>query len=92
MVVTGPEAEHVEDGRVVQLSDHGEPAKFPGVLHEGEITPDKGVEADIKLHHRGGGKKNKTKTFHNGKQNTGKLALLTFCILGSVVLSHFSRV
>ncbi len=57
MVVTGPEPEQVEDGRIVQLRHRGKHAEFPGVLHEGEIAPDKGEDAGGELHRHGGGKK-----------------------------------
>ncbi len=55
MVVTGPEPKQVEDGRVVQLCHRGEPAEFPGVLHEGEIPLDKGEDAGGEIHRREGG-------------------------------------
>ncbi len=32
----------MEDCRVVELRHRGEPAEFPGELHEWEIPPDKG--------------------------------------------------
>ncbi len=57
VVITGPEPEQVEDGHVVQLRHRGKPAEFPGVLHKGEIAPDKSEEAGGELHCCGGGKK-----------------------------------
>ncbi len=80
MVITGPELEHEEDGRV---SPHGEPAEFPGILHEGKIVPDKGMETDSIVMEK------------NGKQNTGKKSTAHFFFFfwfSSVVLSHFSAV
>ncbi len=50
MVVTGPEPEEVEDGRIVQLRHRSEPTEFPAVLHEGEIAPAKGKDVGGKLH------------------------------------------
>ncbi len=54
-MVTGPEPKQVKDGRVMQLRHHGEPAEFPGVLHEGEIPPEKGEDAGGELHRSEGG-------------------------------------
>ncbi len=49
-MVTGPEPEQVEEGRVLHLRHCGEPTEFPGVLHEGEVLPDEGEEAGGELH------------------------------------------
>ncbi len=65
MVITGPDPEQVEDGHVV------EPAEFPGVLHEGEITPDKCEEAGGELHSHGGEKKANKNFSKTGKTNEG---------------------
>ncbi len=40
----------MEDCRVVELRHRGEPAEFPGELHEWEILPDKGENAGGELH------------------------------------------
>ncbi len=40
----------MEDCRVVELRHRGEPAEFPGELHEWEIPPDKGENAGGELH------------------------------------------
>ncbi len=57
MEVTGPEPEQLEDGRVVQHYPGGKLAEFPGILVEGEIAPDKGVDANGELYCRGGWRK-----------------------------------
>ncbi len=49
-MVTGPEPEQVEEGRVLHLRHRGEPTEFPGVLHEGEVPSDEGEEAGGELH------------------------------------------
>ncbi len=49
-MVTGPEPEQVEEGRVPHLCHCGEPTEFPGILHEGEVPPDEGEEAGGELH------------------------------------------
>ncbi len=40
----------MEDCRVVELRHRGEPAEFPGELHEWEIPSDKGENAGGELH------------------------------------------
>ncbi len=52
-LVTGPEPEQVEEGRVLHLRHRSEPTEFPSVLHEGEVLPDEGDEAGGELHRRG---------------------------------------
>ncbi len=51
-MVTGPEPEQVEEGRVLHLRHRSEPTEFPSVLHEGEDLPDEGEEAGGELHRR----------------------------------------
>ncbi len=45
----------MEDCRVVELRHHGEPAEFPGELHEGEIPPANSEGAGGELHRCEGG-------------------------------------
>ncbi len=90
MVVTGPEPEKVEDGRIVQLRHRGEPAEFPGVLHEGEITPDKGEDAGGELHRLGGKKANKNCS-KNGQNKRRRRSAAYFFFYRSVVLSRSVR-
>ncbi len=52
VMVTGPEPEQVEEGRVLHLRHRSEPTEFPSVLHEGEVLPDEGEEAGGELHRR----------------------------------------
>ncbi len=49
-MVTGPEPEQVEEGRVLHLRHRSEPTEFPSVLHEGEVLLDEGEEAGGELH------------------------------------------
>ncbi len=73
-MVRGPEPEQVEEGRVLHLRHRGEPAEFPGVLHEGEVPPDEGEEAGCELHCRGGEKTENKNFSKNGKKNEGGVA------------------
>ncbi len=88
VVVTGPEPEQVEDGRVVQLRHRGEPAEFPGVLYEGEVTPDEGEEAGGELHRRGGKKTRKQKLLKRRKTKRGRRSAAYFCF-GPVFCHNF---
>ncbi len=73
----------MEDCRVVELRHRGEPAEFPGELHEGEIPPAKGEGAGGELHRREGGNKGKQKT-----NEGGRASLLSFRVGYSVTLLH----
>ncbi len=81
----GPVPEQREDGCVIEAHRRGEPAEFPGVLGEREISVGKGDEAGSDFHRRGSQKNRKQKTFQNvGKQKRGgetPLLLFRFSVL-----------
>ncbi len=79
-MVTGPEPEQVEEGRVLHLCHCGEPTEFPGILHEGEVPLEESEEAGGELHRRRSpGKTEKIKNFSKTENKTReRLRLLTF--------------
>ncbi len=79
VVVTGPEPEQVEDGCVMQFCHRGEPAEFLGILHEGEIVPDKGEEAGGAPSPQRGKKQEKQKLLKKRKTKRGRRSAAYFC-------------
>ncbi len=78
------------NGGVIESRHRGEPAELPGILNEWEILVVKGNEAGSDFNRRREKTGTTKKLFKNGKQSRGGKALLTFCFLLSVVLSHCS--
>ncbi len=73
------------DGRVVQRRPHSEPAEFPGVLVEGEISAGQGEETSGDFHSRGR-KKEKTFFSKNEKTKGEKGAAYSCLVVCSVTL------
>ncbi len=70
-MVRGFEPKQVEDGSIVQLRHCGEPAEFPGELHEGEIPPAKGEDFNPSTSNTGD-VGTAGKTFNNRQTLTGR--------------------
>ncbi len=85
----GPVPEQREDGCVIEARRRGEPAEFPGVLGEREISVGKGDEAGSDFHRRGSQKNRKQKTFQKreNKNEGGETPLLSASVRCSVRLS-----
>ncbi len=83
-MITGPEPEQVEEGRVLHLRHRSKPTECPSILHEGKVLPDEGDEAEGRR-----GEKTENKNFSKTENKTReRLRLLTFFLLGSSLLSR----